>query len=103
MSEAGEFAMMLALGAVGVAFIVVVLRPLVNALAHRLSGRYAAPSRDIEERLARLEELGLTTDQVAVSGQRLAELEERLDFTERMLAQRPELLPLAGERRAEEL
>ena len=103
MSEAGEFAMMLAMGAVGVVFIVVVLRPLVNALAHRLAGRHAAPGQDVEERLARLEELGLTTDQVAGSSQRLAELEERLDFTERMLTQQADSLHLGGGRPAGDL
>jgi hypothetical protein len=98
MSEAGEFAMMLAMGTVGVAFIVVVLRPLVNALAHRLSGRQAWPSQDIEERLARLEDIGLGTDQVALSSQRLAELEERLDFAERILAQKNDPLALGSVR-----
>ena len=101
MSEAGQFAMMLASGAVGVTFIIVVLHPLVNAFADRLRGKTGGAVQDLDERLTRLEELGLGGDHMA-SSQRLAELEERLDFTERMLAQRADLLaPAASERQQE--
>jgi Tfp pilus assembly protein PilO len=61
----------------------IVLWPLVRALARRLEGRGgqdAALRGDVEHLQQRLGEV----DQLQV---RIAELEERLDFTERMLAQ----------------
>lgn len=75
-------------GSAGVAitFILVVLRPLVGALSDRISGRAARVS-ELEARLARLEEEGVAAVDATAAGQRLMELEERLDFTERLLAQ----------------
>ena len=51
-----------------------VLRPLVEALSRRIAAGKAAPSDEHEARLAEL-------------STRVAELEERLDFTERVLLQ----------------
>jgi hypothetical protein len=72
-----------ALSIVGVVAILLFRRPL-NALADRLSGK-AAASSDNED----------TIQRVAVLEGRLAELEERLDFAERLLtkAKAQESLP----------
>lgn len=72
---------------------VVVRSPIGKAFAERLSGRPGDPAALPPELYAELDELR----------NRLLDMEERQDFTERMLAQRAEPLPLAGERRAEEL
>ena len=69
-----------------ITFILVVLRPLVGALSDRISGR-AARASEFEARLARLEEEVVAAGDASTAGQRLMELEERLDFTERLLAQ----------------
>jgi hypothetical protein len=71
------------LGIIGGA--VVLLGPVGKAIAGRISGRAATGllPEEADEILARLQELEL--------GQaRLAELEERLDFTERLLARHKE-------------
>lgn len=92
MTEAGEFAMWLAFGG-GVVAIMVVVYPLVQALAERIrigSGGRIPP--EVEDRLAemqaRLEQLesrSPVTGEVEAQYQRMAELEDRLDFAERML------------------
>ncbi len=64
----------------GVAF---VLYPLARALARRLEGR--AGSAEME---AQLEDLRERVRELEGVQGRVAELEERLDFTERMLTQR---------------
>lgn len=76
MSDSGEFAMFLAVAAAAVGLL---FGPVGAALADRLRGR-----RDAETRAA--------LDALAT---RLAEVEERLDFAERLLAQaeQPERLP----------
>jgi Tfp pilus assembly protein PilO len=61
----------------------IVLWPLVRALARRLEGRGAV---DAALR-AELEQLQHRLGEVDVMQGRIAELEERLDFTERLLAQ----------------
>ena len=75
--------------------ITVILWPVMRALARRLEGRTADPAlRDEVEQLQhRLEEM----DTLQV---RVAELEERLDFAERLLSQRddPARLPNEGRR-----
>ena len=65
----------------------IVLWPLMRAIARRIEGRVAAPDPalraevdDLKARLAEVEHFQL----------RLADLEERVDFAERMLAQRRE-------------
>ena len=61
----------------------VALGPIGRAIARRSEGRDPGPADlgDVEGRLGTLEH----------QAQRVAELEERLDFAERMLAQRPDV------------
>lgn len=63
--------------------------PMGKAFAERLSGRAGEQSALPPELFAELDDLR----------NRLLEMEERQDFTERMLAQRADPLPLAGEGR----
>jgi Tfp pilus assembly protein PilO len=63
--------------------VTIVLWPLARALARRLEGRGAV---DAALR-AELEQLHHRLGEVDVMQGRIAELEERLDFTERLLAQ----------------
>lgn len=69
----------------------VILWPIARALGRRLEGRQADPTLrgEIDELRARVHEL---------EGQqlRMAELEERLDFTERLLAQGHDRARLGG-------
>ena len=66
------------------AVVALILFPLVRAYARRLEGRgSSALETEIDELRARMQELEL-------SQSRMAELEERLDFTERLLAQQAE-------------
>jgi flagellar biosynthesis/type III secretory pathway M-ring protein FliF/YscJ len=69
--------------------VAVLLRPVMRAWARRIGGEAANPGQsneiaELRERVAELEG----------SGTRLQELEERVDFAERMLAQRQEPAPL---------
>jgi hypothetical protein len=69
----------------------VILWPVMRALARRLDGKGAAdPALHAE-----IEHLHQRLGEVEVLQQRVAELEERIDFTERMLAraQTPATLP----------
>jgi Tfp pilus assembly protein PilO len=71
---------------VGVVAATVILWPIVRALARRLEGKgtvEAALKADVEHLHQRLGEVDALQT-------RVAELEERLDFTERMLARTPE-------------
>ncbi len=92
MTELGEFAMWLAIGVGQVAFWLA-LSPVIRALADRISGKTRPGGLDqVELRLQALEERNPVTGEVELQQQRLAELEERLDFTERLLVrQRQEL------------
>lgn len=74
-----------------VAGLVLVLFPLMRAIARRIEGRHQLDPAIQEE----LEELRARVGEVDGLQHRVAELEERVDFTERMLAQRaaPERLP----------
>lgn len=82
MAAQGE--MWLAVGMGQVAFWIA-MSPLIRAWARRLEHRgVAAP--ELEARLAALEERGPVTGEVDLTRARLAELEERLDFAERLLA-----------------
>jgi Tfp pilus assembly protein PilO len=61
---------------------VVIVWPLIRALSRRLEGGGNAPELEAE-----LDALRTRVDQLEQAQGRVAELEERLDFTERMLAQ----------------
>lgn len=63
--------------------IAVVLYPIARAIARRLEGRAGN-----QELLQQVEELRDRVRDLEASQHRVAELEERLDFTERLLAQR---------------
>ena len=79
MSGAGELAMFLAIGAAAVALL---FGPIGSAVARRIVGRSEPDDAhaEIEEIRARV------TDEVDDLRNRLAEVEERLDFAERLLA-----------------
>lgn len=91
MSEAGEFALFLA---VGLGLMAVFLGPLGRALARRLEGRHRANEQYVVDLEARIMDLDASLDRTA------AQLENRLDFAERLLAQRSDsVLPPAPEAR----
>jgi hypothetical protein len=93
MTAAGELAMFLAIGAAAVG---VLFGPIGSALAHRLAGRPEPPDArsEMDEIRAQMRDEG---DDLR---NRLAEVEERLDFAERLLAhgRQADQLP-AGEHR----
>ena len=93
MSAAGELAMFLAIGAAAVGLL---FGPIGSALARRLAGRPdpGDAAADIDEIRAQVRDEG---DDLR---NRLAEVEERLDFAERLLAhgKQADQLP-AGEHR----
>ena len=71
------------------------LKPLVLALARRLEGRAADPAL-----LGEVEQLREQVAELTPLRERLHELEERMEFTERLLSQQrreQELLPRKGE------
>ena len=80
------------------AVLAIVLWPLVRAIARRIEGRATASGFEPE-----LEELRGRLHELELSQSRMAELEERLDFTERLLAQQAEsaraMLPEKGQAR----
>ena len=77
-------------------FAAALLRPIVTAFARRIESRGADPSLRAE-----LEQLRDQVAELEPMGDRVRELEERLEFAERLLAQRrdQELLPRAEPRR----
>ena len=95
---AGAFAFWLMVGAGQVAFWVA-MGPLIKALADRLAGRGRLPD-DLETRLQALESRSPVTGETDAVYHRLEELEERLEFSERLLAQSREgaALPRGEER-----
>lgn len=95
MTELGEFAMWMAIGAGQIAFWVA-LRPVITAFANRISGNKVSSESLmlLEQRLAMLEDRGSVSGEVEAQHGRIAELEERLDFAERMLAERIDVAPL---------
>lgn len=104
MSEGGEFAMWLAAGSAFVG-ITIVLTPIFKAIAHRISHGYDGKGQladvearfaELEARLAAVEDKGPRTDEVVIPAERLRELEERVDFTERVLARGDEPRPGGG-------
>ena len=88
MSEMGEFAMFLAVGFTSLGLL---FGPIGIAIGRRLSGKAsAAPSQ------AELDELHRRVDALESGQHRLAEVEERLDFAERLLASQREPERLEG-------
>jgi len=73
-----------------------VLRPLATALGRRLEGRHTVPDPQL---LAEIEDLRARVADTEQLQGRMAELEERLDFTERLLSQHRQarLLPEGSE------
>lgn len=93
MSPEGQFAMWLALGAGMVAFSIA-LSPIMQAWADRIRSKGRpeiaggeARIAELEARLERVEGRSPITGEVEAQYQRVAELEERLDFAERLLTQ----------------
>jgi hypothetical protein len=72
-----------------------VLYPIMRAVGRRLEGKSASPDPALREEIDRLT---ARLDEVDLLRHHVAELEERLDFTERMLAQRREQDRLGGGR-----
>ncbi len=89
MTEMGELGMWLAIGAGQIAFWIAI-SPLIKALADRLYRKGGAPVERLEHleaRLAAIEGRAPVTGEVELQQERLAELEERVDFAERLLTQ----------------
>ncbi len=90
MTEAGEFAYYLASGAVGLAL---VLGPVGQAIARRLTSKGSVDPRTglstADMAAQRIESLEERVQELEHGAARVAEVEERLDFAERMLAQLP--------------
>jgi hypothetical protein len=89
MSPPGELAMFLALGAAALGLF---FGPIGSALARRIAGR-ADPGEAHAEIEAVRDGMAAEVDQVRA---RLAEVEERLDFAERLLASERSLHQLPG-------
>jgi hypothetical protein len=93
----GAFAFWLMVGAGQVASWIV-LSPLLKALAERVRG--GRPPADLVARLEALESRSPVTGETDAVYHRMEELEERLEFTERLLAQsRAEVALPRGEER----
>lgn len=84
MTELGEFGMWLAIGAGQVAFWIAI-SPLIRSVADRIRARGGVPA-EVDARLAALESRSPITGESDAVHQRVLELEERVDFTERVLA-----------------
>jgi hypothetical protein len=91
MTELGEFAMY---GAVGLMAIGIFFGPIAKAVGRWIESKSSGAGRErvqeLEHRVAELENILQRTPAQGVPAERLAELEERLDFAERLLAQRGE-------------
>ena len=81
----GSFGFWIAIGLINMAFWGA-MTPVLKAWAERIRGS-VPPSADIEARLEALEATRPVTGETDLVYRRIAELEERLDFTERLLAQ----------------
>ncbi len=84
MSAAGELGMWLAIGAGQVAFWWA-MSPVLRGLGDRIRRKPGLPE-DAEARLEALEQRSPATGETDLIHQRVLELEERLDFAERLLA-----------------
>jgi hypothetical protein len=89
--ELGEFAMWLA---VGFGFLGFWFGPIAKAIGRWIESRTGGGGKqqvhELETRVAELEHMLLRTPAQGVPAERVAELEERLDFAERLLSQRSE-------------
>lgn len=91
-SELGEFAMWLA---VGFGFLGFWFGPIAKSIGRWIESKTGGGTskhqvRELEVRVAELEQVMLRTPAQGVPAERVAELEERLDFAERLLSQRGE-------------
>jgi hypothetical protein len=89
MTELGEFAMFIAMGMFGIG---IFFGPIAKAAGRWIESK-AGGGRNVQElehRVAELEAMLLRTPAGGVPAERVAELEERLDFAERLLSQRNE-------------
>jgi hypothetical protein len=89
MSELGQFAMFLAVGAAALALF---FGPIGTAVARLIGGESRPPGAAGAE----LAELRTRLEQLEADRGRMAELEERLDFMERVLAQSEQAVRLPG-------
>jgi hypothetical protein len=91
MTELGEFAMYMAWGLIGVG---IFFGPIAKAAGRWIESKagagHARNVQQLEHRVAELEAMLQRTPPGGVPAERMAELEERLDFAERLLAQRSE-------------
>ncbi|HPF61329.1 MAG: hypothetical protein KC544_08160 [Gemmatimonadetes bacterium] len=95
----GDFGFWLAMGAIGCTFFWS-MTPIFKAVATRITGKLPESGRveELEQRLLAIEERGSISGEVAHQYDRLAELEERLEFAERLLAERlPDAALTSGE------
>ena len=70
----------------------VILGPVGRALGRRIEGRTPADPKQI----AMLEDLVTRVEDMTELRREVGELQERVDFAERLLAQRPDVIPLPG-------
>lgn len=91
----GALGFWIAMAVIGASFFAAVT-PVIKAFADRISGGNADRIAELEARLLHLEERGLTSGEVEAAYGRLAEMEERVEFTERMLAQHAEQPRIEG-------
>ena len=91
MTELGEFAMYAAWGLIGIG---IFFGPIAKAVGRWIEskaiGGGARNVQQLEHRVAELEAILQRTPPGGVPAERMAELEERLDFAERLLSQRSE-------------
>jgi hypothetical protein len=91
MSELGEFAMWGAYGLMGIG---IFFGPIAKSIGRWIESKAGGGSpkrvQELEGRVAELEMMLQRTPPGGVPAERMAELEERLDFAERLLSQRGE-------------
>lgn len=91
MTELGEFAMWMAGGMVALGvFFGPISKSVGRWIESKAGGAGAKNVQELEHRIAELESMLQRTPPGGVPAERMAELEERLDFAERLLSQRGE-------------